>query len=83
MKHSVPLLDKNYNTSTMSNVTRALTRRTADRNAVMMVMGASRGIGFALVKKLLSSTEGRVVAAWRNTPAPQGFKGVGPWLNRF
>ena len=60
----------------MSNVTRALTRRTADRNAVMMVMGASRGIGFALVKKLLSSTKGRVFAACRDPTSAKDLRAL-------
>ena len=71
-----PLPKRNYNTThPMSNVTRALSR-TADRNAVMMVMGASRGIGFALVKKLLSSTKGRVFAACRDPTSAKDLRAL-------
>lgn len=40
--------------------------RNQDRDAVMMVMGASRGIGYAFVEALLKRTNGRVFAACRN-----------------
>ena len=59
----------------MKNVGAALTR-TTNRDAVMMVMGASRGIGFALVKKLLDNTKGTVFAACRDPSSANNLRSL-------
>ncbi len=50
--------------------------RNSDPNAVFVVNGASRGIGFQFVQKLLNDTDGKIVACCRSPDSAPKLEGL-------
>jgi len=61
-------------------VTAGAQARNADRNAVAVIVGGSRGIGLAMVKDLISRFDGQIFATGRN---PQEAKGLQEVMGQY